>query len=257
MKCISWNVNGLRAVLKNGFADYFSASGADLFAVQEIKARPEQVDFSPEGYHAFWHPAVKPGYSGTAVWTRGKPREVLRGIPALGEDTEGRVLTLVFPHFVFVNVYVPNAKRDLSRLAYREADWDPALRDYLAGWAARCPVIFCGDFNVAHEEIDLANPKTNRRNAGFTDEERAGFTRLLEAGFLDTFRVFEPGPGHYSWWSYRNQARARNIGWRIDYFGVSASLRDHLKAARIRPEVQGSDHCPVELELNLPALAKE
>lgn len=252
MRCLSWNVNGLRAVLKSGFGEFFEREKADLFAVQEIKARPEQVDFAPEGYHAIWNPAIKPGYSGTAVWSRREPLEVIRGIPSLGDDTEGRVLTLVFPEFIFVNVYVPNAKRDLSRLAYREKEWDPALRAYFGELEKRAPVIFCGDFNVAHQEIDLANPKSNRRNAGFTDEERGGFDRLLEAGFVDAFREKEKGPGHYTWWSYRSQARARNIGWRIDYFGISPRLLPVLQSARILPEVMGSDHCPVSLELDLP-----
>ncbi|MCH8540194.1 MAG: exodeoxyribonuclease III [Opitutales bacterium] len=250
MRLYSWNVNGFRAVLKKGFADFWAETQPDILALQEIKARPEQVDFSPEGYHAYWHPAEKPGYSGTAVFSRHQAEEVSVGIPSLKEDPEGRVQRLTFPGFHLVNVYVPNAKRDLSRLEYREKVFDPALKAYLQELDRDRPVIFCGDFNVAHEEIDLANPRSNRRNAGFTDEERKGFGLLLEAGFVDTFRVRHPGEtGHYSWWSYRAGARGRNVGWRIDYVGVSERLDKEVKKAFILPQVMGSDHCPVGIEL--------
>lgn len=251
MRLISWNVNGFRAVLKKGFEDFWSEVQPDLLALQEIKARSEQVDFEAAGYHAYWNSAEKPGYSGTAVFSRIKPEQVAVGIPALAGDPEGRVQRLTFPQFHLVNVYVPNSKNDLSRLSYREEIFDPALREYLQELDRDRPVVFCGDFNVAHEEIDLANPKSNRRNAGFTDEERRGFGDLLGAGFVDTFRVRHEGePGHYSWWSYRAGARARNVGWRIDYFGVSKRLDTKVEKAFILPQVMGSDHCPVGIELS-------
>ena len=249
MRLISWNVNGIRAALRGGLAEFFAEQQPEMLAVQEVKARPEQVDFAPEGYRAFWNSAAKPGYSGTAVWCRREPLEVSRGVPELGEDSEGRVLRLTFRDFHLVNTYVPNAKRDLSRLPLREKTWDPALRRYLKELEADKPVVVTGDFNVAHEAIDLANPKANRRNAGFTDEERAGFSDLLAAGFVDTFRHFNQEPGHYTWWSYRNQARARNIGWRIDYFVASKALIPHFAGAGILPAVRGSDHCPIYLDL--------
>lgn len=252
MTLYSWNVNGLRAALTKGFADVVAKSGADAFALQETKAQPEQVDLGfaeALGYEVHWHSAEKKGYSGTAVLTRVAPVSVTRGMGKGLPDPEGRVLTLEFDTFHLVNVYTPNAQNELRRLAYR-MDWDAAFRSYLKRLDKKKPVVFCGDLNVAHQEIDLARPKENRRNAGFTDEERDGFTKLLEAGFLDSFREFEKGPGHYSWWSFRGGARARNVGWRLDYFGVSTALRPRLTAAGIRPEVMGSDHCPVWAEID-------
>ena len=248
----SWNVNGLRAVLGKGFAEILRASGADVYCLQETKANPDQVDLSfldGTGYQAHWHSADKKGYAGTAVLTRLAPLAVARGMGGPAHDGEGRVLTLEFPAFFLVNVYTPNSQDQLRRLPYR-MEWDRAFRAYVKGLEGRGkPVALCGDLNVAHQEIDIARPKENRRSAGFTDEERAGFTDLLAAGFVDTFREFEKGPGHYTWWSFRGGARARNIGWRIDYFVVSAALRPQLRAAGIHPDIVGSDHCPVWVDL--------
>ena len=246
----SWNVNGLRAVLGKGFADILQDMAPDVLCLQEIKAQPEQVDFEPDGYEIIWHSAERKGYSGTAMLTRTKPQSVQRGMARI-DDLEGRVLTAEFPDYFLVTVYTPNAKRDLSRLPYRENEWDPAFKDHLKDLEKTKPVIFCGDLNVAHKEIDLANPKSNRKNAGFTDEERRGFDNLVAAGFVDTFRLFEESGGHYTWWSWRAQARERNIGWRIDYFGASKALVPHITASTIRPDIHGSDHCPVELKLEL------
>jgi exodeoxyribonuclease-3 len=247
MKIISWNVNGLRAVRAKGLDAYLEQEAADIICLQEIKATEEQVlDWSPpKGMQAFWNSADRKGYSGTLVLTRKLPLKVTRGIGEPEGDTEGRVQTLEFEDFFLVNVYTPNAKTDLSRLVYRTEVWDVAFCHYVKTLARKKGVVFCGDLNVAHTELDLANPKTNRKSAGFTDAERARFTELIESGFIDTFRMFQPGGGHYSWWSYRAGARARNVGWRIDYVCVSASLQDRVSDAFIRPEVMGSDHCPV------------
>ncbi|MFV1995171.1 MAG: exodeoxyribonuclease III, partial [Verrucomicrobiales bacterium] len=248
MKMLSWNVNGLRAAQKHGFLDVISKRNPDVICLQETRATPDVVDlgFIDEHYHALWNCAEKKGYSGTAVFTREKPLSHRLGIGSRMHDREGRVITLEYPDFHLVNVYTPNARRELARLDYRQK-WDRAFLSYLKRLEKKKPVVFCGDLNVAHQEIDLANPKSNRRNAGFTDQERAGFGRILEAGFLDSFREFESGPEHYSWWSYRSGARARNIGWRIDYWLVSEKLRSRMKASRILPQIMGSDHCPVEL----------
>ena len=251
MKLLSWNVNGLRAVIGKNFGSFVAAEKPDILCLQETKARREQVTLPAEldGYHAFWNSAEKPGYSGVAVFTREAPLDVTHGMGIDHHDREGRVLTLEYPDFTLVNVYTPNAQDGLRRLSYR-LEWDEAFRNHLVAHAERKPVIFCGDLNVAHEEIDLARPKGNRMNPGFSDEERASFTRLLDSGFTDSFRHFHPDePGHYSWWSYRANARANNVGWRIDYFGVSDRFRDRLKSAHILPHVHGSDHCPVELNL--------
>lgn len=252
MKLVSWNVNGIRAALKKGAMDYFTAVDADVICLQETKAHPGDVQHVewPKGYEVFWNSATKKGYSGTAVITRVKPLKVTNHIGAAAHDEEGRVITAEFADFHLVNVYQPNSQRGLTRLDYRTKEWDPAFLAYLKKLEKKGkPVVFCGDLNVAHAEIDLTNPKTNRRNAGFTDEERGNFTTLLEKGFVDTFREFEKGPGHYSWWSQMMNCRARNIGWRVDYFVASAALKSALKKAWISPEVMGSDHCPVGLEL--------
>lgn len=251
MKLVSWNVNGLRAVWKKGFSGWLESEQADVVAVQEIKARPE--DFAepwPAGYAAWWNPAVRPGYSGTLLLTRVPPVSVTTGIGVAEGDAEGRVQTAEFDDFYLVNVYTPNARRDLSRLDFRVRVWDPAFREHLLRLDSRKPVLFCGDLNVAHEEIDIANARGNRGNSGFTDEERAEFSAHLAAGFVDTFRAGNPGlAGAYSWWSYMGRAREKNVGWRIDYFGVSARWRDRIDEAFIRPEVRGSDHCPVGVVL--------
>ncbi len=252
MKLVSWNVNGIRAALRKGAMDYFTAAAADVICLQETKAHPGDVQHVawPHGYEAFWNSADKKGYSGTVVLTRVKPLGVTYGLGAADHDKEGRVITAEFPDFYLVNVYQPNSQRGLTRLAYRTEEWDPAFLAYLKKLGKKGkPVVFCGDLNVAHAELDLTNPKTNRRNAGFTDEERGNFSTLLARGFVDTFRAFEPGPGHYTWWSQMMNCRARNIGWRVDYFVAAESLRPALRRAWIAPEVLGSDHCPVGLEL--------
>lgn len=251
MKLLSWNVNGIRAVLGKGFGDFVATENPDILCLQETKAKRDQVTLPKEleGYHAYWNSAVKPGYSGTAVFTRDEPLDVIVGLGIDEHDQEGRVLTLDYPNFVLVNVYTPNAQDELRRLPYR-LDWDAAFRHHLLTHAARKPVIFCGDLNVAHHEIDLARPQSNRRNPGFSDEERASFGELLGAGFSDSFRHFHPEKtGAYSWWSYRANARANNVGWRIDYFGVSQPFMDRVKEATILPHVHGSDHCPVGITL--------
>lgn len=251
MKLVSWNVNGLRAVLGKGMPDYLLGEQADVYCFQEIKAQPEQVDWQvPDGYAAFWNPAQRKGYSGTLILTRVEPANYHAGIGESEGDSEGRVQTMEFPDFHLVNVYTPNAKGDLSRLRYRTTVWDEAFREHCTKLAVTKPVVFCGDLNVAHKEIDLANPKSNRGSAGFTDEEREAFDKHLEAGFIDSFRQFDDRPGQYSWWSYRAGARSRNVGWRIDYVCVSEALKEQLKGAFIRPDVAGSDHCPVGIELN-------
>jgi len=250
MKLLSWNVNGIRAALRYGLATFLAREKPAVLCLQETKATPEDVELPPEfaKYSAFWNSAEKKGYAGTGIFTRTKPLRVICGIGIGEHDAEGRVLTAEFADFFLVNVYVPNSKRELTRLPYRQ-QWDRDFLAYLRGLERRKPVIFCGDLNVAHREIDLARPKDNVKNHGFTPEERAGFDAVVQAGFLDTFREFEPGGGHYTWWSQMHGARARNIGWRIDYFVCSAALRPRLKRAWILSDVTGSDHCPVGLEL--------
>lgn len=252
MKLVSWNVNGIRATLGKGLPEFVAAERPEILCLQETKAREEQVALPPEfaGYRSFWNSAEKPGYSGVAVFTRDEPLSIRHGMGIDSHDREGRVLTLEYPDFFLVNVYTPNAQDELRRLSYR-MDWDEAFRLFLLALVSSAkPVIFCGDLNVAHQEIDLARPKENRRSAGFSDEERAGFGRLLESGFHDSFRQLYPDKtGAYSWWSYRANARANNIGWRIDYFGVSTGLQQRVKDAAILPLVTGSDHCPVSLTL--------
>lgn len=249
MKFISWNVNGLRACLKKGFMESFQALDADIFCLQETKMQPEQAILELPGYEQYWNSAERKGYSGTAVFSRIHPLSVAYGIGMEEHDHEGRVITLELPAYYFVTVYTPNSKRALERLEYRMA-WEDAFRKYLQELDAKKPVIVCGDLNVAHEEIDLKNPKTNHRNAGFTDEERAKFTELLQAGFIDTFRTLYPErAGIYTWWSYLRKARDTNAGWRIDYFVTSRRLQDKIKDAAIHNEIFGSDHCPVGLEL--------
>jgi len=248
-KLISWNVNGLRACINKGFLDYFKKAAADIFCIQESKVQPGQIELELDGYHQYWNYAERKGYSGTAVFTRIKPLCVQNGIGIDEHDREGRVITLEFDNYYLVNVYTPNAKKELERLDYR-MKWEDDFRNYLVGLKAKKPVIVCGDMNVAHKEIDLKNPESNRRSAGFTDEERAKFTELLNAGFIDTFRFFYPDKtGAYTWWSYMFNARARNAGWRIDYFCVSEELKDRLVSASIHDDVMGSDHCPVELQI--------
>ncbi len=251
MKFISWNVNGLRACMGKGFADAFKALDADFFCLQETKMQAGQLDLAFEGYQSYWNYAEKKGYSGTAIFTRHNPLSVRYGLGLEEHDTEGRVITLEMPSFFLVTVYTPNSQDGLRRLDYR-MQWDDAFREYLQKLDAVKPVVVCGDLNVAHQEIDLKNPKTNRRNAGFTDEERAKFTALLGAGFTDTFRFFNPTlEGAYSWWSYRFRAREKNAGWRIDYFLTSQALEPRLQQAAIHNEVMGSDHCPVEVCIDL------
>ena len=248
VKLISWNVNGLRACVQKGFYDFFGAADADCFCLQETKMQPGQLSLDTPGYEQFWNSAEKKGYSGTAIFTKQQPLSVAYGVGVEALDREGRLITLEFEHFYLVTCYTPNAQDGLKRLDHRMA-WDDAFRTYLSGLDAKKPVIACGDLNVAHQEIDLKNPKTNRRNAGFTDEERDKFSSLLSAGFTDTYRYLWPDKIEYSWWSYRFRAREKNAGWRIDYFLVSDALRDRIKGAAIHTEIFGSDHCPVELEL--------
>ena len=249
LKLISWNVNGLRSCMAKGFLDFARSSDADVICLQEVRALPEQLHFELPGYTMCWNPALKRGYSGTAILTRRRPLHVFPGLGIAEHDTEGRVLTAEFDDYFVVTVYTPNVKRELTRLEYRARQWDPDFLKFLRRLEKTKPVVFCGDLNVSHREIDLANPGPNRGNAGFTDEERAGFDRLLKAGFIDTFREFESEGGHYTWWSNRKGVRERNIGWRIDYFLISSVLRPRLAAAGILPQVMGSDHCPITLEL--------
>lgn len=251
MKLISWNVNGIRACLQKGFEDAFHTLNADFFCLQETKAQPLQVELDLPGYRQYWYSAEKKGYSGTAIFTRHEPLAVTYGVGVEELDHEGRLITLEYPNCFIATCYTPNAQDGLKRLDHRMA-WDDAFRAYLVSLDRQKPVIVCGDLNVAHQEIDLKNPKTNRKNAGFTDEERACFSRMLESGFVDTFRYFYPDKeGIYSWWSYRFKAREKNAGWRIDYFIVSPSLKDRLQDASIHTEIMGSDHCPVELDIDL------
>ena len=250
MKLISWNVNGLRACCGKGFEDYFNRMEADFFCLQETKMQEGQLDLQFMGYQSYWNYAEKKGYSGTAIYTKHQPLSVTYGIGVEEHDHEGRVITLEMEQFYLVTVYVPNSQDGLKRLDYRMT-WEDDFLSYLKGLEEKKPVVVCGDLNVAHQEIDLKNPKSNRKNAGFTDEERAKFTHWLEAGFTDTFRYFYPDKKDiYSWWSYRFKAREKNAGWRIDYFVTSASLNDKLVDAKIHTEVLGSDHCPVELQMD-------
>ncbi|MBC1474060.1 exodeoxyribonuclease III [Listeria grandensis] len=251
MKLISWNVNGLRAAEKKGFMDYFQTVDADLFCLQETKLQEGQIDLDLSGYHDYWNYAVKKGYSGTAIFSKIEPLNVYYGLDIEEHDQEGRVITLEFPKFYMITVYTPNSQNELKRLDYR-MDWEDAFLAHLKKLDSVKPVIVCGDLNVAHKEIDLKNPKTNRKNAGFSDEERGKFTDLLANGFTDSFRYLHPDTeGAYSWWSYRMNARARNTGWRIDYFIVSNRIATHIESASIHAEIQGSDHCPVELTITI------
>ena len=251
MKLISWNVNGLRAVWNKGFENIFKELAADIFCIQETKMQEGQLDISFEDYEQIFNSAEKKGYSGTAIFTRIAPISMSKGIGIDIYDTEGRVITLEFEKFYLVNCYTPNAQRELTRLEYR-MNWEDAFRKYLKDLDSKKPVILCGDLNVAHNEIDLKNPKTNRGNAGFTDEEREKFTKLLESGFVDSFRYLYPDKtDSYSWWSYMGRAREKNIGWRIDYFVVSNKLKDKIQEAKIHSNIAGSDHCPVELDIAL------
>lgn len=249
-KLISWNVNGIRACAGKGFLDFFRQADADVFCLQETKLQAGQLELDLPGYYQYWNYAEKKGYSGTALFTRQEPLSVTYGIGIPDHDREGRVITAEFPDYYVVTCYTPNSQNELARLDYR-MEWEDAWLGYLKGLEERKPVIFCGDLNVAHQEIDLKNPKTNRKNAGFTDQEREKFTRLLEAGFVDTYRYFYPDQeGVYSWWSYRFKAREKNAGWRIDYFCVSEVLKSWLESAAIHTEITGSDHCPVELVIS-------
>lgn len=251
MKIVSWNVNGLRACIGKGFMDYLKEVDADIFCIQETKLQDGQLDLNLEGYYDYWNYAVKKGYSGTAVFTKKKPLSVQYGVGIEAHDQEGRVITLEFESFYLVNAYIPNSQRGLARLDYRMT-WEDMFRDYLMQLDEKKPVILCGDLNVAHQEIDLKNPKTNKKSAGFTDEERAKMTTLLENGFIDSFRSLYPDlEGAYTWWSYLGRARERNVGWRIDYFIISERLKDRLKDVEIHDHVMGSDHCPVTILVNI------
>lgn len=249
MKLVSWNVNGLRACVKKGFLDYFNEVNADFFCIQESKLQEGQIDLEWDGYYQYWNYAVKKGYSGTAIFTKHKPITVKYGVGENEDENEGRIITLEYDQFYLVNVYTPNAKRDLTRLDYR-LEWEDEIRRYLVELDQVKPVIYCGDLNVAHQEIDLKNAKSNIGNSGFTEEEREKMTSLLSTGFIDTFRFFNPElEGAYTWWSYMAKVRERNIGWRIDYFIVSERFKDSLIGADIHSEVMGSDHCPIVLEI--------
>lgn len=251
MKLISWNVNGIRACVTKGFMDFFNEIDADIFCIQESKMQEGQLELEMPGYYQYWNYAEKKGYSGTAVFTKRKPVNVMLGIGMEEHDREGRVITLEFDEFYFITVYTPNSQNELARLPYR-MEWEDDFLEYVKELEKDKPVIYAGDLNVARLEIDIKNPKTNRRNAGFTDEEREKIQRAVDSGFIDTFRFFNPQiEGIYSWWSYRFKARERNAGWRIDYFMASESLKDRLKDAKIHTEVMGSDHCPVELDIEI------
>ena len=251
MKFVSWNVNGLRACVQKGFSDFFKEIDADIFAIQETKLQPEQIDLQFDGYTSYYNSAVKKGYSGVAIYTKKQPLKVTYGMGQEEHDQEGRMITLEYENFYFITVYTPNSKKELARLDYRMV-WEDAFRDYIQTLQKDKPVVICGDLNVAHKEIDLKNPKTNRKNAGFSDEERAKFGELLDIGLIDTFRYFYPDQeGIYSWWSYMFKAREKNAGWRIDYFLTSASLNEKLVDAKIYTDVFGSDHCPVGVEITV------
>ena len=248
MKLISWNVNGIRACLNKGFSEFFKEINADIFCIQETKCQPEQIELKYEGYISYWNSAEKKGYSGTAIFTKKQPINVTYGIGIEEHDKEGRIITLEFDDFYLVTNYTPNAKRELERLDYRMV-WEDEIRKYLLELNTKKPVIMCGDLNVAHEEIDLKNPKTNKGNAGFTNEERGKMTELLNSGFIDSYRYLYPEKTEYSWWSYMGRAREKNVGWRIDYFIVSNDFKEKIKNATIYTEILGSDHCPVGLEI--------
>ncbi len=248
MKLISWNVNGIRACLNKGFSEFFKEADADIFCLQETKCQPEQIELEFEGYTSYWNSAEKKGYSGTAIFTKKKPIKVTYGIGIEEHDKEGRIITLEFENFYLVTNYTPNAKRELERLDYRMV-WEDEIRKYLLELNKKKPVIMCGDLNVAHEEIDLKNPKTNKGNAGFTDEERGKMTELLNSGFIDSYRYLYPEKVEYSWWSYMGHAREKNVGWRIDYFIVSNDIKEKIKNATIYTKILGSDHCPIGLEI--------
>ena len=251
MKLISWNVNGIRACVNKGFKDFFSKINADIFCIQETKCQPDQIELEFKGYKSYWNSAERKGYSGTAIFTKKEPISVKYGIGMEEHDKEGRVITLEFDNFYMVTIYTPNSKRGLERLEYRQV-WEDEIRKYLLKLNKEKPVIMCGDLNVAHKEIDLKNPKSNRGNAGFTDEEREKMTKLLDKGFTDTFRYLYPNKeDEYSWWSYMGRAREKNIGWRIDYFLVSNDIKDKIQEAKIHNKIMGSDHCPVELDIEI------
>ena len=251
MKLVSWNVNGLRACVTKGFVDIFNTLDADIFCVQETKLQQGQIDLDLEGYHQYWNYAEKKGYSGTAVFTKEEPLDVIYGMGIEEHDKEGRCITLEFENFFLVTCYTPNSQNELKRLDYR-MKWEDDFRSYINSIDKKKPVVLCGDLNVAHKEIDLKNPKTNRKNAGFTDEERGKMTELLDSGFTDSFRYIYPDKeGIYSWWSYRFNARKNNAGWRIDYFITSNSIKDKIEDAKIHTDILGSDHCPVELDINI------
>jgi exodeoxyribonuclease-3 len=251
MKLISWNVNGLRAIINKGFNEFFKEIDADIFCIQETKLQEGQIEFKPEGYYVYWNSAIKKGYSGTAVFSKIKPKTVNYGIGIKKHDQEGRVITLEYEKFYLVNCYTPNSQRELMRLEYR-VKWEKDFREYLIGLNKLKPVILCGDLNVAHKEIDLKNPNTNRHNAGFTDEERNEMTNLLNSGFIDSFRYLYPDKTEiYSWWSYMFHAREKNSGWRIDYFIVSDSIKKNVEDSKILTQITGSDHCPVELDIKI------
>ncbi len=252
MKLVSWNVNGIRAALKKGAKESLESLLPDVICLQEVRARENQFELALDGFNAHWNPAKRPGYSGTGILSKVPLLSVINGIGKAELDGEGRVITAELADFYLVTVYTPNSQRELARLDFRTKKWEPAFLAYLKKLEQKKPVVFCGDLNVAHREIDLANPSANRRNAGFTDEERAAFDGLLAAGFVDTFREFCAEGGHYTWWSNFGRAREKNVGWRIDYFVVSQSLRSRLSGAGIHPSITGSDHCPVSLELTLP-----
>ena len=251
MKAISWNVNGIRACINKGFEEFFKQVDADIFCIQETKCMPDQINLQFAGYKSYWNSAEKKGYSGTAVFTKKEPMSVKYGIGMEEHDKEGRVITLEYEKFYMVNIYTPNSKSELERLTYRQI-WEDEIRKYLIKLNKTKPVIVCGDLNVAHKEIDLKNPKTNRRSAGFTDEERSKMTELLDAGFIDSFRYLYPNKENaYTWWSYMRKAREKDVGWRIDYFIVSKDMKQKIKEAKIYSNVMGSDHCPVELEIEI------
>ena len=250
MKFISWNVNGFRACLNKGFEDFFKNEDADFFCIQETKMQPDQADFKPEGYYQYWYSAEKKGYSGTAIFTKHEPLSVWYGLDIDKHDHEGRAITLEYENFYLLCVYTPNSQRELARLEYRQ-EWEDDLREYIKSLDSTKPVIYCGDLNVAHEEIDLKNPKTNHHSAGFTDEERQKFTERLNAGFRDTFRTLYPEKIEYSWWSYMFHAREKNVGWRIDYFVVADRIMPKVKDSKIYTQIMGSDHCPVGIEIDI------
>jgi exodeoxyribonuclease-3 len=250
MKFVTWNVNGLRAARKKGFDDFFHQVDADIFAIQETKMQEDQKEFDFNGYHEYWNSAEKKGYSGTLIYTKKEPMKIVYGIDGLGYNDEGRIITLEYDNFYFVNTYVPNAQPELARLDYR-MEFEDKFRDYLTRLDKVKPVILCGDLNVAHQEIDLKNPKSNEKNPGFTIEERTKFQALLDAGFTDSYRYLYPDTVKYTWWSYRFNARTNNAGWRIDYFVVSNRIQDKIKEVKLLNEIEGSDHCPVEIDLDI------